>query len=67
MEEQTMYHYKEVADFAKSLDMKIAVVEVEAGGTNKEAWKRHLKDHPHDARAMIKVFNRQMMRQAGCA
>jgi hypothetical protein len=52
-----MYHYKEMAEFAASLDMKMAVVQVERGESNKEAWRRHLKDHPHDANAMIKVFN----------
>jgi hypothetical protein len=65
MEEQIMAYYMEVVDFAKALNMKMAVVEVRAGETNKEAWKRHLKDHPIDAHAMIKVFNRPMMtRQA---
>jgi hypothetical protein len=59
-----MAQYKELADFAASLDMKMAIVEVEVGESNNEAWQRHLQDHPHDVNAMIKVFNRpQMMRQ----
>ena len=52
-----MYHYKEMVEFATALDMKMAVVQVQRGESNKEAWKRHLQDHPHDADAMIKVFN----------
>ena len=52
-----MYHYKEMAEFAATLDMKMAVVQVQRGESNNEAWNRHLKDHPYDANAMIKVFN----------
>jgi hypothetical protein len=52
-----MYHYKEMAEFAAALDMKMAVVQVQPGESNQEAWSRHLQDHPHDVNAMIKVFN----------
>jgi hypothetical protein len=52
-----MYHFKEMAEFAAALDMKMAVVQVKPGETNTDAWSRHLKDHPHDANAMVKVFN----------
>ena len=52
-----MYHYKEMAEFAAAFDMKMAVVQVKPGESNKEAWSRHLQDNPHDAGAMIKVFN----------
>ncbi len=52
-----MYHYREMANFAAALDMKMAVVQVKGGESNKDAWKRHLQDHPHDVDAMIKVFN----------
>ena len=52
-----MYHYKEMAEFAAAFDMKMAVVQVKPGESNKEAWSRHLRDNPHDAGAMIKVFN----------
>jgi hypothetical protein len=52
-----MYHCKEMAEFAAAFDMKMAVVQVKPGESNKEAWSRHLKDNPHDAGAMIKVFN----------
>jgi hypothetical protein len=52
-----MHQYKEMADFAEALDMKMAVVQVKPGETNKDAWYRHLKDYPNDANAMIKVFN----------
>jgi len=52
-----MHQYKELADLAEVLDMKMAIVEVRVGESNNEAWKRHLRAHPHDANAMIKVFN----------
>ena len=55
-----MNHYKEMADFAAAFDMKMAVVQVKPGESNKEAWRRHLQDHPHDASAMIKVFNQPL-------
>lgn len=63
-----MHQYKEMAEFAAGLDMKMAVVQVKPGETNKEAWKRHLNDHPYDAEAKIKVFNQSPeVRQVSCA
>jgi hypothetical protein len=62
-EAQTMHQYKELYDFATVLDIKMAIVEVQAGETDKEAWERHLQDHPYDTDAMVKVFNQpQIMR-----
>jgi hypothetical protein len=55
--EEPMYHFREMAEFATALDMKMAVVQVQRGESNQDAWNRHLKSHPHDANAMIKVFN----------
>jgi hypothetical protein len=52
-----MSYDKEMAEFAAALDMKIAVVQVRCGESNRDAWKRHLRKHPFDANAMIKVFN----------
>jgi hypothetical protein len=67
-EAQTMHQYKELSDFATALDIKMAIVEVQAGETDKEAWERHLQDHPYDADAMVKVFNQpQIMRQTSHA
>jgi hypothetical protein len=58
-----MHQYKELYDFATGLDIKMAIVEVQAGESDKEAWKRHLQDNPHDTDAMVKVFNQpQIMR-----
>jgi hypothetical protein len=42
----------------------MAVVQVQRGESNKEAWERHLQDHPHDVDAMIKVFNQPERRTA---
>lgn len=52
-----MNHFKEMTEFAAALDMKMAVVQVKSGETNTDAWARHLREHPHDANAMVKVFN----------
>lgn len=63
-----MNQYMEMAEFAAGLGMKMAVVQVNPGETNKEAWNRHLKDHPYDADAMIKVFNQpERMREVSHA
>jgi hypothetical protein len=56
-----MHHYKEMADFAAAFEMKMVVVQVKAGESNKDAWSRHLRDNPNDAGAMIKVFNQPWM------
>jgi hypothetical protein len=58
-----MYHCKEMAEFAAAFDMKMAVVQVKPGESNKDAWSRHLKDNPHDAGAMIKVFNQPQIKK----
>jgi hypothetical protein len=66
--EDLMYHYKEMVEFAAALDMKMAVVQVQPGESNNEAWNRHLKDHPHDVHAMIKVFNQpKRVSRVSCA
>jgi hypothetical protein len=52
-----MYNDREMAEFAAAIDMKMAVVQVRRGESNQDAWKRHLREHPYDANAMIKVFN----------
>ena len=60
-----MHHYKEMADFAEAFDMKMAVVQVKPGESNRDAWSRHLRDNPHDAGAMVKVFNQPQLKEAG--
>lgn len=52
-----MSPYKEMIELASTLNVRIAVVQVRQGESNQEAWNRHLEEHPHDANAMIKVFN----------
>jgi hypothetical protein len=58
-----MHHYKELADFAEAIDMKMAVVQVKPGESNRDAWSRHLRDNPHDAGAMVKVFNQPQVKK----
>jgi hypothetical protein len=60
-----MQHYKELADFAEAFDIKMAVVQVKPGESNREAWSRHVRDNPHDAGAMVKVFNQPQVKEAG--
>ena len=60
-----MHHYKEMADFAEAFDIKMAVVQVKPGESNRDAWSRHLRDNPHDAGAMVKVFNQPLVKGAG--
>lgn len=55
-----MARMKELEDFAAALEIKMAVVEVKPGESNREAWSRHLVDNPHDAGAMVKVFNQPL-------
>jgi hypothetical protein len=61
-----MNHFQEMAEFAAALDIKMAIVQVNPGETNAEAWKRHLKDHPYDADAMVKVFNQPTRKMGVC-
>ena len=44
-------------EFAVSLGVKMAVVQVKLGESTKEAWNRHLKENPGDTSVMIKIFN----------
>jgi hypothetical protein len=36
---------------------RMAIIQVEVGENNEEAWQRHLKETPDDIYATIKVFN----------
>ena len=44
-------------EFATSLGVKMAVIQVILGESNQEAWNRHLKENPDDTSAMLKIFN----------
>lgn len=52
-----MVPINQMKETAAALGVKMAVVDVLPGETNTDAWKRHLREHPHDGNAMIKVFN----------
>lgn len=36
----------------------VAVVEARPGESNEEAWRRHVRQHPEDRQATVKIFNR---------
>jgi hypothetical protein len=48
---------KEKEWLEKICDIRMAIVEVMPGETEEKAWRRHLKEHPEDACANIRVFN----------
>lgn len=55
--------YKEMAEFTSALDIKMAVIEVKPGESNRDAWSRHIRNNPCDAGAMIKVFNQPQLEE----
>lgn len=59
-----MANFREMKEFAKSLGVKMAVIQVILGESNQEAWNRHLKENPDDASAMLKIFNQLSPRRA---
>ena len=38
--------------------VQVAVVEARPGESNEEAWRRHVRQHPEDRQARVKIFNR---------
>jgi len=42
-------------------NFRMAIVAVRIGETDKEAWQRHLAEHPEDRDADVWVFNRPWM------
>ena len=41
----------------KSLHQKVAVVEVQNGESQEQAWRRHLLSNPGDATVNVKIFH----------
>ncbi|MGO8760421.1 MAG: hypothetical protein ACLP2P_12535 [Desulfobaccales bacterium] len=41
----------------KLFSYRMAIVKLNLGETNEEAWHRHLVEHPGDINANIRVFN----------
>jgi hypothetical protein len=53
-----MEKLREMKEFAASLGVKMAVIQMILGESNQEAWKnRHLTENPDDASAMLKISN----------
>ena len=49
---------KETDWLKKVNNLRMAIVEVIQGETDKEAWQRHLSERPEDRYANVWVFNR---------
>ena len=59
-----MEKFREMQEFATSLGVKTAVIQVILGESDKEAWNRHLKENPDDTSAMLKIFNQREPQRA---
>jgi hypothetical protein len=53
----TMARLKPQSEVMKYFDYRLAIIQVEVGETNDEAWHRHLMETPDDIYATIRVFN----------
>ena len=52
-----MYKEEQPATLTRLFQTDLAVIEVKAGESQEEAWKRHLATNPAIARAHIKIFH----------
>jgi hypothetical protein len=52
-----MGRFKPPFEVLKFFDYRMAIIQVRAGETNEEAWRRHLMEAPDDIYATIRVFN----------
>ena len=52
-----MAKLKPQSEVMKYFDYRLAIIQVEVGETNDEAWHRHLMETPDDIYATIRVFN----------
>ena len=59
-----MEKFREMKEFATSLGIKTAVIQMILGESNQEAWNRHLKENPDDTSAMLKIFNQLLPQRA---
>jgi hypothetical protein len=47
----------ELPELVKALKISLAIVQMEKDESQEQAWRRHVKDHPADKMATVKVFN----------
>jgi hypothetical protein len=45
------------SEITKYFYYRMAIIQVQVGETNDEAWQRHLMETPNDLYATIRVFN----------
>ena len=48
---------RELPELVKALKISLAIVEMEKDESQEQAWRRHVKAHPADKMAVVKVFN----------
>lgn len=52
-----MCRVEKTTALSKYFEAKLAVIEVNAGETQEEAWRRHLTLNPESAQAHIRIFH----------
>ncbi len=45
------------SEVMRYFDYRMAIIQVQVGETDAEAWQRHLTETPNDIKATIRVFN----------
>lgn len=58
-----MAGFKPQSELMKYFSYRMAIIQVQVGETNDEAWQRHLTKTPNDINATIRVFNTQFSGQ----
>jgi hypothetical protein len=53
----TMARFEPQSAVIKYFAYQMAIIQVQTGETNDEAWQRHLMETPDDTYATIKIFN----------
>ncbi len=51
--------YQNSEGLNKYFDIRLAIIDVEPGETDEEAWNRHVKEHPEERNVNIRIFNRK--------
>jgi hypothetical protein len=47
----------ELPELVRALKISLAIIHMEKDESQEQAWRRHVKDHPADKMATVKVFN----------
>jgi len=52
-----MAEFQPQSELMKYFYYRMAIIQVQIGETNDQAWQRHLMEIPNDINATIRVFN----------